>query len=48
LVRSAYHLAMQQKREGRGSPECSRAYDQHKGWLSLWDAKILGKVKVHF
>jgi hypothetical protein len=47
-VRSAYHLAMQRKRDQRGSPESSRSCDQHKGWLSLWDAQIPGKVKVHF
>jgi ribonuclease HI len=46
-VRSAYHLAMKAKRLEGGAVEASSSCIEHNGWLSLWDAQVPGKVKVH-
>jgi hypothetical protein len=48
FVFTAYHLAVKCKRRKRGVPESSRTCSQHMGWLALWAANIIGKVKVHF
>ena len=47
LVRSAYHLKMQQKDIHSGGRGCSNSVEAHKGWLALWGANVPGKVKVH-
>jgi hypothetical protein len=46
-VKMAYHLAMQRKKVARGVSESSSSCDHHKGWLSLWDAQVPNKIKVH-
>jgi hypothetical protein len=46
-VKTAYHLAMQRKKADRGASESSSSCDDHKGWLSLWDAQVPNKIKVH-
>jgi hypothetical protein len=47
-TKSAYQLAVDCKRRRGGAAESSRSCTHHKGWLSLWDANILVKSKVHF
>jgi hypothetical protein len=46
-IRSAYHLAIQQKNLSIGRSESSRSFEERKGWLALWDAQVPGKMKVH-
>jgi hypothetical protein len=46
-VKSAYHLAVQRKRDRSGAAESSRSVEKHKGWLALWAAQVPGKIKVH-
>jgi hypothetical protein len=38
---------MQQKRIKADGIRSSSSVNDHKGWLSLWSAKVPGKVKVH-
>jgi hypothetical protein len=47
-VRSAYHLAVNQKNLARGRAESSRSSDNHKGRLWIWDGNTPNKMKVHF
>jgi hypothetical protein len=47
LVRSAYHLAMKQKKVKAGMVESSSSCSVHKGWLALWSTNVPGKVKIH-
>jgi hypothetical protein len=46
-VKSAYHLAVQRKREVKGAIESSNSCQEHKGRLALWSTSVPGKVKVH-
>jgi hypothetical protein len=46
-VKSAYHLAVQRKRDRSGAAESSSSVEKHKGWLALWAAQVPGKIKVH-
>jgi hypothetical protein len=46
-VKSAYHLAVQWKRESNDTIESSRTTEEYKGWLASWAAQVLGKSKVH-
>ena len=39
LVRSAYHLKMQQKDIHSGGRGCSNSVEAQKGWLALWGCK---------
>jgi ribonuclease HI len=43
----AYHLKQQIKREATGSASSSRNISEHQGWLSLWEADVASKIKVH-
>jgi hypothetical protein len=31
----------------RGRASSSLSLDEHRGWLSLWDADVPGKAKIH-
>jgi ribonuclease HI len=46
-VKSAYHLRMQiiESQAGRAGPSIS--CEEHRGWLALWAANVLGKAKIH-
>jgi ribonuclease HI len=46
-VCSAYFLKQQIKREAVGSASSSRNTSEHQGWLSLWEANVASKIKVH-
>lgn len=46
-VKSAYHLKMQSLAIRAGGASSSTNLEEHKGWLSLWDADIPGKAKIH-
>jgi hypothetical protein len=46
-VHSAYHLKQQLKREAAGSASSSRNTSEHQGWLSIWEADVASKIKVH-
>jgi hypothetical protein len=39
---------MQLKRTLSNKAESSTSCRAHAGWLSIWDAPVPGKVKVHF
>jgi hypothetical protein len=46
-VRSAYHLKQQIKVSQAGRARPSINYDDHQGWLLLWEADVPAKVKIH-
>jgi hypothetical protein len=46
-VRSAYHLKQHLKSMAAGRPGSSMNCVEHKGWLSLWAAKVPAKAKIH-
>jgi hypothetical protein len=46
-VRSAYHLKQQIHRGATGGASSSRNAVEHQGWLSIWEADVPNKIKVH-
>jgi hypothetical protein len=46
-VRSAHHLRIQQRKIDAGIQEFPTTSAAYKGWLALWGASVLCKVKIN-